>query len=230
MLDKDVYTAEKIIATRNGKGRREYLIKWQGYSAKNNSWEPWENILDKNLIHQFEKKRKQTTSRKSDKATPKRLKKSSNVQNQIPSTNGEQSQIQDQSSTEIQEVVEPQLRGKQKPHQEQEQQLKQPQPQPQITEPIPKPLEQQNNHNPIRPTTSCPTPKASITATESKAPLTSTPVIIRTPVMNSSKKKSTGIFITDVTVNDVTTTICESKNNHGFFREISRYNVAVDTQ
>lgn len=35
--------------------------------------------------------------------------------------------------------------------------------------------------------------------------------------------------ITDVTVNDQTITISESKTNQGFFKEISRHSVAVDT-
>jgi hypothetical protein len=32
----------------------EYLIKWQGYNDKNNSYEPVENILDESLINEYE--------------------------------------------------------------------------------------------------------------------------------------------------------------------------------
>lgn len=49
---------------------------------------------------------------------------------------------------------------------------------------------------------------------------------------NVSKSKCFAIMntvITDVTVNDQTFTITESKTNHGFFKEISRHSVAVDT-
>ena len=41
---------------RMKKGRQEYLVKWKGWSVKNSTWEPEENILDMRLIHQFEKR------------------------------------------------------------------------------------------------------------------------------------------------------------------------------
>ena len=40
-----------------GAGRKrgvEYLVKWEGYSAQHNSWEPAANILDRGLIADYE--------------------------------------------------------------------------------------------------------------------------------------------------------------------------------
>jgi hypothetical protein len=34
----------------------EYLVKWEGYSDLHNSWEPAQNILDKNLIKELEER------------------------------------------------------------------------------------------------------------------------------------------------------------------------------
>ena len=41
-----VYAAEALMRKRVLGGRTEYLVKWKGWSAKHNSWEPEENILD----------------------------------------------------------------------------------------------------------------------------------------------------------------------------------------
>ena len=40
-----LYTVEKIINTRIRGGRREFLIKWHGYSSETNTWEPYRNIM-----------------------------------------------------------------------------------------------------------------------------------------------------------------------------------------
>lgn len=38
--DEEVYAAEEIVRKRERKGRTEYLVKWQGWSHKDNTWEP----------------------------------------------------------------------------------------------------------------------------------------------------------------------------------------------
>jgi hypothetical protein len=42
------YEVEKVLKHRNRKVgkelRREYLLKWKGYSRKHNSWEPEDNL------------------------------------------------------------------------------------------------------------------------------------------------------------------------------------------
>ncbi len=55
-LDDQVFAAEAICKKRLRKGRLEYLVKWKGWSHKDNTWEPEDNILDPRLIHQFERK------------------------------------------------------------------------------------------------------------------------------------------------------------------------------
>uniref|UniRef100_A0A7M5U8B0 Chromo domain-containing protein n=1 Tax=Clytia hemisphaerica TaxID=252671 RepID=A0A7M5U8B0_9CNID len=49
----EVFAAEKILKKRYKKGRAEYLVKWQGYSSKFNTWEPVENILDERLLESY---------------------------------------------------------------------------------------------------------------------------------------------------------------------------------
>jgi hypothetical protein len=68
MSDSDVYTAERIHSKRKRNGVTQYLIKWKGYSLKKSTWEPEENIIDRNLITDFENRK---ASRLSSKATHK---------------------------------------------------------------------------------------------------------------------------------------------------------------
>ena len=56
-LGEMVFAAEKILKKRLKKGKGvEYLVKWQGYGPKYNTWEPEENILDQRLIEEFNSK------------------------------------------------------------------------------------------------------------------------------------------------------------------------------
>lgn len=54
----DVYKAERILDTKNVKGKRHYLIKWDGWDESNNTWEPEKNIIDVRLIDIFNEERK----------------------------------------------------------------------------------------------------------------------------------------------------------------------------
>lgn len=62
MSDSNVYAAERIIAKRKNHGVTQYLLKWKGYSLKDSTWEPAENILDRSLLTAFEKTSKKSKS------------------------------------------------------------------------------------------------------------------------------------------------------------------------
>lgn len=71
MKSKKVYNVEKIVDSRELNGRMQYLIKWEGYSSRHNTWEYDEDIYCKDLIAEYEasaankhvsKKRKKTDS------------------------------------------------------------------------------------------------------------------------------------------------------------------------
>jgi len=38
---------------RKAKGQLEFLIKWSGYDASQNTWEPWESLLDNEIVHAY---------------------------------------------------------------------------------------------------------------------------------------------------------------------------------
>ncbi|KAK1348973.1 chromo domain-containing protein [Hamiltosporidium tvaerminnensis] len=54
MEDENVYSVEKIMDTRKFKGKKQYLIKWDGYSDEHNTWEYAKDIFCKDLIDEFE--------------------------------------------------------------------------------------------------------------------------------------------------------------------------------
>merc|ERR1712223_1668216 len=56
-FDGQVFTAESILGKRRRKGTIEYLVKWDGWSDKYNSWEREKHILDLSLIEDFEKEK-----------------------------------------------------------------------------------------------------------------------------------------------------------------------------
>ena len=50
-----IHAAERIEHHRLRQGKHKYLVKWQGYSKRHNTWEPSENILDQRLWDHFYK-------------------------------------------------------------------------------------------------------------------------------------------------------------------------------
>ena len=40
-----VYAVDKIINVRWTKGSREYLVRWEGFAASHDTWEPMENLV-----------------------------------------------------------------------------------------------------------------------------------------------------------------------------------------
>jgi hypothetical protein len=56
--EEDVYEVANILDAReSADGSTEYLIKWKGWGAQHNSWEPREHIMDEELIGAFEQRR-----------------------------------------------------------------------------------------------------------------------------------------------------------------------------
>jgi hypothetical protein len=51
---KDIYEPEKIVATRGAQGVTQFHVKWVGYDAKHNTWEPIKNLAScEGMIAEF---------------------------------------------------------------------------------------------------------------------------------------------------------------------------------
>ena len=42
---EELYSVDKIIGMQINKGNREYLVRWEGYAASHDTWEPIENLV-----------------------------------------------------------------------------------------------------------------------------------------------------------------------------------------
>lgn len=277
MSDSNVYTAEKILSKRYHNGVTQYHIKWKGYSSRDNTWEPAENIIDPKLIETFERTLAKRTKRSSTSSSNRSIKNSVStpqpspsrvVKVQSPSLNITARSRSPVVSSKISTAVSTSpiaLRASP---------ALQATPPPSTTCTPSSPHKSHNdiktsvNSSPIR-ATSTPILPTLITPKEDKkinnhdmsvgtgvnSPIASP--IIPTNNSNSIITNSNSIVsnnystisnnnvskskcfsskfaimntvITDVTVNDQTITISESKTNQGFFKEVSRHSVAVDT-
>lgn len=74
--EADIYVVESIQEKRVKDGKTLYKIKWLGYNDDECTWEEEENILDKEMINDFERK---GLSKKNKKSTPKKEKLSKDV-------------------------------------------------------------------------------------------------------------------------------------------------------
>uniref|UniRef100_A0A7M5UYE4 Uncharacterized protein n=1 Tax=Clytia hemisphaerica TaxID=252671 RepID=A0A7M5UYE4_9CNID len=79
-----VYRVERILKSRKRSGITSYLVKWQGYPLSQATWEPSENILDPNLIVDFNRRTKQ---KKANKAKAKEKKEGENKRTRKESLN-----------------------------------------------------------------------------------------------------------------------------------------------
>lgn len=65
MTDENIFSVELIVDSRVYKGKKQYLIKWEGFEHKENTWESAKDILCKELIDDFEKNKKTIVTPKS---------------------------------------------------------------------------------------------------------------------------------------------------------------------
>src|SRR5687768_10418329 len=85
----NIYEVEAIVGKRVKKGIVKYQVKWEGYSSKDNTWEPHENltnVIDK--INQFEEEQKnQNRSKKSSVTNSFTMDESSDTDKLPPTKN-----------------------------------------------------------------------------------------------------------------------------------------------
>ena len=56
-LGEEVYQVEALVDRRTRRGTMQFLVRWSGYGPDSDTWENLSNILDDNLIQEFERQR-----------------------------------------------------------------------------------------------------------------------------------------------------------------------------
>ena len=73
--DETLYAIDKITAVRFVKGVRQYLVRWEGYAAAHDTWEPMENLVGcAQQIREYEKVREEEDRQGVERALAKRQK------------------------------------------------------------------------------------------------------------------------------------------------------------
>ena len=56
--EEAVYSVDKLVNMRWSKGDRQYLVRWEGFAASHDTWEPMENLVGcAQQIREFETQR-----------------------------------------------------------------------------------------------------------------------------------------------------------------------------
>ena len=50
---EELFTVERILSHRTTAGKVQFLVKWETFDSKHNSWEPEENIIDPQLVQEY---------------------------------------------------------------------------------------------------------------------------------------------------------------------------------
>lgn len=100
--ENDVYKAERILDTKNVKGKRHFLIKWDGWDENHNTWEPEKNIIDKRLIEIFiEEKNKSSNKKLTEKRKSDRTSKEESQSNNFKLKNEENEKLKNLNQKNI---------------------------------------------------------------------------------------------------------------------------------
>lgn len=70
-----MFQVEKIVDEKVVNGVRQYLIRWKGYDAKDDTWEPEDTLNCPDLIKKFKKSSKREKSDKNEKEKSKKKSK-----------------------------------------------------------------------------------------------------------------------------------------------------------
>lgn len=52
---KEIYEVEKVLADKIVRGKRQYKVRWKGYSCKHDTWEKEENLFCPSILEEYRK-------------------------------------------------------------------------------------------------------------------------------------------------------------------------------
>ncbi|KAM3966273.1 chromobox protein homolog 3 isoform 1-T1 [Aphomia sociella] len=103
------YEVEKVIDSKKIKGKLHYLIRWKGYSADSDTWEPENTLSCPDLINKYhdEKENSKTKESKSPKKSIKRkATKESKVKSKRPKNDWDGENADENAEYEVERILE----------------------------------------------------------------------------------------------------------------------------
>ncbi|KAJ2235353.1 hypothetical protein H4R99_004667 [Coemansia sp. RSA 1722] len=67
--DEEVYVVKEVLEHKKANGKTLYLIRWEGYTSDEDTWEGEENILDEEILKKYWAKQNTKSSRQIPKST-----------------------------------------------------------------------------------------------------------------------------------------------------------------
>ncbi|KAJ8713508.1 hypothetical protein PYW07_013878 [Mythimna separata] len=80
---EEEYEVEKVVDSKKIKGKLHYLIRWKGYSADNDTWEPENTLSCPELINKYNDE-KENSKNKESKAEKKNNKRKAKKETKVP--------------------------------------------------------------------------------------------------------------------------------------------------
>ncbi|CAB3251658.1 unnamed protein product [Arctia plantaginis] len=106
---EEEYEVEKIVDSKRIKGKLHYLIRWKGYSANSDTWEPENTLSCPDLINKFneEKENSKNKDDKPDKKNNKRkAKKDTKVSSKRPKNDWDDKNADENAEYEVDRILE----------------------------------------------------------------------------------------------------------------------------
>lgn len=113
-LGEMVFAAERLTKKRLKGGKKEYLVKWKGWSPKYSTWEPEENILDPRLIKVFEESEVEPAPKRGPKPKPSKEKEGRRKEKEVKKEEAQSSEEESESSSSSEEDDEEEGEGEKK--------------------------------------------------------------------------------------------------------------------
>ncbi|CAH0761202.1 unnamed protein product [Diatraea saccharalis] len=108
-VDEEEYEVEKIIDSKRIKGKLHYLIRWKGYSADSDTWEPENTLSCPELINKFNDENenlKAKDSKSAKKSNKRKAAKETKMTSKRPKTEWDSKGADENAEYEVDRILE----------------------------------------------------------------------------------------------------------------------------
>ncbi|XP_053606910.1 chromobox protein homolog 5-like [Plodia interpunctella] len=107
---EEEYEVDKVVDSKKIKGKLHYLIRWKGYSADSDTWEPENTLSCPELISKFHDEKENSKNKESKSSKKKNLKRKSTKKetktSKRPKTNWDSEKADENAEYEVDRILE----------------------------------------------------------------------------------------------------------------------------